>query len=55
MPSLTTLSQPLAEMGSMAVAMLVGNINNPKVEKQTRIFMPKLIIGGSTIKSVTVT
>jgi LacI family transcriptional regulator len=54
MPSLTTLGQPLAEMGSTAVAMLLENINNPMAEKQTRIFMPKLIIGGSTIKSVPV-
>jgi LacI family transcriptional regulator len=54
MPSLTTLGQPLAEMGSAAVVMLLENINNPQAEKQTRIFMPKLIIGGSTVKSVPV-
>jgi LacI family transcriptional regulator len=50
LPSLTTLGQPLAEMGNAAVTMLLESINNPSTGKQTRMFMPKLIIGGSTVK-----
>lgn len=49
-PPLTTLSQPLAEMGAAAVSLLLGSINAPEGKKQVRLFKPKLIVRESSVK-----
>lgn len=47
-PELTTLCQPLQEMGKTAVNMLRSAIQNPSGEKETILFSPKLIVRKSS-------
>lgn len=48
-PSLTTLCQPLQEMGKKAVSILQSAISNPLGEKETVVFSPKIIIRESSL------
>ncbi|GHV12502.1 HTH-type transcriptional regulator DegA [Spirochaetia bacterium] len=50
-PGLTTLSQPLAEMGAAAVFLLLSSIKNPEEKKQTKVFIPKLLVRESSVKT----
>ncbi|MDD2971329.1 MAG: LacI family DNA-binding transcriptional regulator [Lachnospiraceae bacterium] len=43
-PNLTTMQQPLYDMGKTSVELLVNSIENPNAEPQTKIFEPKFII-----------
>lgn len=52
MPSLTTLAQPLSEMGNAAVKMLLAGIDNPEIKKQTLTFSPTLIVRESSSAAV---
>jgi LacI family transcriptional regulator len=49
-PGLTTLSQPLAQMGKAAVEILIKSITYPEQSKQKLIFYPELIVRESTVK-----
>ncbi|MCL2129354.1 MAG: LacI family transcriptional regulator [Treponema sp.] len=44
-PKLTTLRQPLYEMGKAGVEILIHSIENPKVKPKIVVFEPELIIG----------
>lgn len=43
-PGLSTMRQPLYEMGQAAIELLVSAIENPKAESETRTFEPELIL-----------
>lgn len=45
---LTTLSQPMMEMGQAAVRIVVDEIAEPKDKKQRLVFYPELILGETT-------
>jgi LacI family transcriptional regulator len=49
LPALTTVRQPLENMGKLAAGMLIEHIEHPEKEPITLIIRPQLIIGGSTI------
>lgn len=46
-PALTTVSQPIREMGKKVIELLVEEIKNPKQVKQRIIMSPELIIRGT--------
>ncbi len=48
-PALTTLDQPLHDMGVCAVDMLIKAIESPSMPKMTQTFLPELIIRHSTV------
>lgn len=48
-PELTTLCQPLQEMGRAAVNMLRSTIQNPSEERKNMLFSPKLIVRESSL------
>ncbi|MFH1778718.1 MAG: LacI family DNA-binding transcriptional regulator [Candidatus Omnitrophota bacterium] len=43
-PALTTVKQPLLEMGAAAVDLAVRSMNNPGLEPQTLVFKPNLVV-----------
>ncbi len=43
-PPLTTLRQPLSEMGVMAATLLINKLNNKEVSSETIYFQPELLI-----------
>ncbi|MGI5960014.1 MAG: LacI family DNA-binding transcriptional regulator [Massiliimalia sp.] len=45
MPRLTTIEQPLFEMGQTAIEMLVQSIQNSEAPPQVKLFSTKLIVG----------
>jgi DNA-binding LacI/PurR family transcriptional regulator len=51
-PELTTVAQPIAEMGKKMVDVLVGEIESPKSAKERILFVPELIIRGTTKKAL---
>lgn len=51
-PSLTTIRQPLREMGKMAAESLLKRINNPNAQYRGRVMMqPELVIRESTARA----
>lgn len=46
---LTTLSQPLFDMGKGAVKALVSALENPEKPKETQVFVPELLLRDSTL------
>jgi DNA-binding LacI/PurR family transcriptional regulator len=51
-PSLTTIHQPLREMGKLAAESLVNRINNPTAHYPSRVIMqPELVIRESTARA----
>ena len=46
-PPLTTLHQPLSDMGMMATTLLINKLNNKEVANETIYFQPELLIRGS--------
>jgi LacI family transcriptional regulator len=48
-PTLTTIRQPLENMGKLATSILIDRIEQPDKESVTLIIRPQLVIGGSTI------
>ncbi|SFG67808.1 LacI family DNA-binding transcriptional regulator [Sporolactobacillus nakayamae] len=51
-PQLTTIRQPIVEMGKALVSLLLEKINQNGKKVGHRIFEPELIVRGSTIQSV---
>ena len=49
-PQLTTISQPMVEMGKLATEMLLERIGNANTVQRIRILEPKLIVRQSTTK-----
>jgi len=49
-PGLTTISQPLGQMGRAAVEILIKTISTPGHNKQKIVFYPELIVRESTVK-----
>lgn len=47
-PSLTTLTQPLTEMGKAAFKLIIDQISHPDADCRKIIFYPELLIGDST-------
>lgn len=48
-PTLTTVYQPLAEMGRLAADMLIDRIEMPGRQAVTLTIRPKLVVGGSSL------
>ncbi len=48
LPSLTTVAQPLVEMGQTAVQLLLKSIENPSVEPERAVLTTQLIVRDST-------
>jgi LacI family transcriptional regulator len=46
-PPLTTLQQPLSEIGVMATTLLINKLNNKEVATETIYFHPELLVRGS--------
>jgi len=51
-PALTSIAQPVEEMGVKIVDILIDEMNNPKDKKEQITYVPELIIRGSTSKLV---
>ena len=49
-PQLTTISQPMFEMGNLATEMLLERIRDTNIPRRERIFKPNLIVRQSTTK-----
>lgn len=47
-PGLTTMSQPLQQMGREAAEMLIRRVREPKVERMVKVHVPKLVVRSST-------
>lgn len=47
-PELTSVAQPMTEMGRLAMELLVRRINDPAASPVLRTVQPQLVIGGST-------
>jgi LacI family transcriptional regulator len=47
-PGLTTMSQPLQQMGREAAEMLIRRVRDPKSERMVKIHVPKLVVRSST-------
>lgn len=47
---LTTMRQPLFDMGSEAVRLLLKQIENPQISREKVVFQPELILRASTVK-----
>jgi ABC-type sugar transport system substrate-binding protein len=47
-PTLTTIAQPMEEMGKLAVDLIVEHITGDKKAKQRTVFRPELLIREST-------
>ncbi|MCM3654147.1 LacI family DNA-binding transcriptional regulator [Metabacillus litoralis] len=52
-PPLTTVSQPIHEMGKKIIELLVEEIKNPKQVKQRIVMSPELIIRGTASENLT--
>jgi DNA-binding LacI/PurR family transcriptional regulator len=46
-PPLTTLHQPLSDMGMMATTLLINKLNDKEVATETIYFQPELLIRNS--------
>ena len=47
-PGLTTMKQPLKQMGVEAVQMLIDHVHNPKRERNISVHVPQLVVRSST-------
>ena len=47
-PGLTTMKQPLKQMGVEAVQMLIDHVHNPKRERKISVHVPQLVVRSST-------
>lgn len=50
MPTLTTIRQPLYNLGVETVKLLISQIQNPGAKREKRIFYPELVVRNSTQK-----
>ncbi|GAA3333016.1 hypothetical protein GCM10020331_095400 [Ectobacillus funiculus] len=50
-PPLTTIAQPIQEMGKRVVELLVDEIERPKEIKQRIVLSPKLVVRESTSRN----
>ena len=51
-PQLTTISQPMFEMGNRAAEMLIERIGELEIPKRKKILEPNLVVRGSTAKYI---
>ncbi len=51
-PQLTTISQPMFEMGNRAAEMLIERIHELEIPKRKKILEPNLVVRGSTAKYI---
>jgi len=51
-PQLTTIAQPIQEMGERSVDLLIQQIQNKENVRQRVILMPDLVVRGSTTNPV---
>jgi LacI family transcriptional regulator len=49
-PQLTTIAQPMFNMGSRAAEILIERIHNPDIPLRKKVFEPNLVVRGSTSK-----
>ncbi|MCY9665812.1 LacI family transcriptional regulator [Paenibacillus alginolyticus] len=49
-PQITTIAQPIYDMGQKVMELLIEEINEPKKVKQRIVMTPELVVGGTTAK-----